>query len=76
MFQRGGKGQKLRKKWRRKGLNKTKMGELKILRKTDDVIYERPLGHLSLACIVHAYQGSKTEKGVNEQGTVHTDQLI
>ena len=52
------------------------MGELKILRKTDDVIYERPLGHLSLACIVHAYQGSKTEKGVNEQGTVHTDQLI
>lgn len=47
-----------------------------MLRKTSDVIYERPLGHLSLACIVHAYQGSKTEKGVNEQGTVHTDQLI
>ena len=64
------------KKWRRKGLNKTKKGKLKILRKTGDVIYERPLGHLSLACIVHAYQGSKTEKGVNEQGTVHTDQLI
>ena len=49
---------------------------VKKIGKNGHVIYERPLGHLSLACIVHAYQGSKTEKGVNEQGTVHLESLI
>ena len=81
LFSGGWGGSKIEKKIRGpraepKGLDKSKKGKLKILRKTGDVIYERPLGHLSLACIVHAYQGSKTEKGVNEQGTVHLDSLI
>ena len=49
---------------------------VKKFQKNCDVIYEQPLDHLSLACIVHAYQGSKTEKGVNEQGTDHLDSII
>ena len=66
----------MRRKLERQGSQQEKKAKLKILRKTGSVIYERSLGHLSLACIVHAYQGSKTEKGVNEQGTVHTHTKI